>query len=311
MISIDEVLREVLEKYPAARHEPFTDHLLGKNVRGPFAQSVQGVVGDSFRVKGSVGNGNWAETPWIAIFDPKITTSARRGYYAVYLFDQAGRHCYLSLNQATTEVKEEFGAKYREVLEDRAAVAKSALASSGISDLFQGPLDLLGSGDLTKGYCAGNIVAIKYPKKAVPGHTDLVVDLLRMLSLCGVYSMLRSGEVGQVEELPETVEPGIEAKKFRWHRRAERNAKLATAAKAYHGTTCQVCSFNFEQVYGERGAGYIEAHHIVPFAQLAAELEPVKLDPKTDFAVVCANCHRMLHRSKPALTPDELKALLL
>ena len=71
-----------------------------------------------------------------------------------------------------------------------------------------------------------------------------------------------------------------------------------------------ICSFNFGDKYGSRGVGYIEAHHIVPFAQLVKELEPVTLDPKTDFVVVCANCHRMLHRTVPAISPLELKALL-
>jgi hypothetical protein len=36
------------------------------------------------------------------------------------------------------------------------------------------------------------------------------------------------------------------------------------------------------------------------------ELEPIILDPKTDFVVVCSNCHRMLHRTKPVLAPSEL-----
>jgi hypothetical protein len=76
------------------------------------------------------------------------------------------------------------------------------------------------------------------------------------------------------------VSPGEEAKKFRWHRRAERNPRLAKQAKTYHGVTCKVCGFNFEEAYGPHGQGYIEAHHLVSFSTLSARPDTVILDPK-------------------------------
>jgi HNH endonuclease len=39
----------------------------------------------------------------------------------------------------------------------------------------------------------------------------------------------------------------------------------------------------------------IEAHHLIPLSQLKGKR--VALDPKNDVAVLCANCHRMVHRS--------------
>jgi len=305
-----EGLRRVLVDYGGAVASPFTGHSLGVFVRGSLADAVERVVDPRFRVKGSIGNGNWAETPWVAVFDPRITTSAQKGVYVVYLFDQQGRHVYLSLNQATTEVKDEFHSLYKDVLVDRATFAQSLLRPYGIADLEIGQLDLTGSGDLTKGYCAGNIAAVKYRVSDLVDENVLLRDLNRLLSLYTTYVSVRSGEVGEEEELPVEVAAGIEARKFRWHRRAERNGRLAADAKRFHGATCMVCGFNFEEKYGQRGRGYIEAHHVVPFAQLASEPEPVLLDPTTDFVVVCANCHRMLHRSSPAMTPQELRDLL-
>jgi hypothetical protein len=58
--------------------------------------------------------------PWISVFDPAITTSATRGYYVVYLFHAHEPIVHLSLNQGTTAVREEFGARAREILKDRA-----------------------------------------------------------------------------------------------------------------------------------------------------------------------------------------------
>ena len=97
-----------------------------------------------------------------------------------------------------------------------------------------------------------------------------------------------------------------EGSRYRKHLRRERNRQLAAEAKRIHGYTCQVCEFDFEQRYGPRGRGYIEAHHIVPLQQLDSEAD-LRLSPELDFAVVCANCHRMLHR-EPYLSVDELRA---
>ena len=47
-------------------------------------------------------------------------------------------------------------------------------------------------------------------------------------------------------------------------------------------------------MYGEMGAGYIEAHHLAPLHLLSGD-GPVLINPKEDFAVLCANCHRMIH----------------
>jgi len=45
-------------------------------------------------------------------------------------------------------------------------------------------------------------------------------------------------------------------------------------------------------VYGELGAGFAEVlHHLRPLAEMDGPVETMLDDP----AVVCVNCHRMLH----------------
>lgn len=85
----------------------------------------------------------------------------------------------------------------------------------------------------------------------------------------------------------------------------ERNPKLRYEAIKYHGTTCMICGFNFEDVYGVQGKGFIEVHHLVPLSEVKGEHE---VDPSTDMVVLCANCHRMLHRYKDQpLGVDDLR----
>lgn len=107
----------------------------------------------------------------------------------------------------------------------------------------------------------------------------------------------------QAEELIET---GSSEKRYVNY--YERNPKVRAAAIRIHGTRCMACGFDFESMYGERGKGYIEVHHIVPVSQLDSE---ILVDPEKDVVVLCANCHRMVHRSKDnVLSLVELKRII-
>jgi len=68
---------------------------------------------------------------------------------------------------------------------------------------------------------------------------------------------------------------------------------------------CEVCDFDFARTYGDLGEGFIEVHHVVPL--YISGTQETKLD---DLACLCANCHRMCHRSRPGeswRTPTALR----
>ncbi|MRG28781.1 hypothetical protein GIJ05_11515 [Laceyella tengchongensis] len=71
--------------------------------------------------------------------------------------------------------------------------------------------------------------------------------------------------------------------------------------------SCEVCGFVFEEVYGKHGADYIEAHHKVPLSELEAEGAEVRVE---DIALLCSNCHSMIHRKREWLTVEELKKIV-
>lgn len=104
-------------------------------------------------------------------------------------------------------------------------------------------------------------------------------------------------------------EAGVEegAKFLQVHKNSERSAKLVRAFKAgLSSYACTVCEFDFELAYGEIGAAYIECHHIKP----VAKMKPGDATELSDLCSLCANCHRMLHRSDPMLTPQQLRERL-
>lgn len=86
--------------------------------------------------------------------------------------------------------------------------------------------------------------------------------------------------------------------------RYERSAEARSKCLAHHGLKCSVCSFDFENIYGSLGKGYIHVHHIVPLAGIGREYE---VNPILDLVPICPNCHAMVHSTRPALTIEQLK----
>ena len=79
------------------------------------------------------------------------------------------------------------------------------------------------------------------------------------------------------------------------HSRYERSHKLMKLAKSNYFIKnnhykCEVCDFEFQSKYGEIGFDYIEGHHLYPLNNEPRETKP------EDIAMVCSNCHRMIHR---------------
>lgn len=89
--------------------------------------------------------------------------------------------------------------------------------------------------------------------------------------------------------------------------RFERDPKARSECIGYYGARCTACGFDFARVYGALGEGFIHVHHIVPLSEIRARYV---VNPVKDLRPVCPNCHAMLHRERPALSIDKLKALL-
>jgi predicted HNH restriction endonuclease len=97
----------------------------------------------------------------------------------------------------------------------------------------------------------------------------------------------------------------------RTHKTRERNTQVIQIAKKNfkrkHGRLfCQICGFDFEKAYGKVGKDFIEGHHTIAVSDMTAEH---KTKP-ADIAILCSNCHRMVHKKRPWLTMQELIKLL-
>ena len=87
--------------------------------------------------------------------------------------------------------------------------------------------------------------------------------------------------------------------------RGLRQRKLAQHLKTHSNLACATCGFDFQAAYGAHGAGYIECHHVVPLSELGETTTKL-----ADLILICANCHRMIHRKKPWLDVSQLVDLV-
>lgn len=85
--------------------------------------------------------------------------------------------------------------------------------------------------------------------------------------------------------------------------RRQRNRAIRNQCAARDKFTCQVCGFNFERAYGERGKEFIEVHHLKPLSSYDDE-HNVKLD---ELISLCSNCHSMIHFGGELLKPEDLE----
>ena len=102
-------------------------------------------------------------------------------------------------------------------------------------------------------------------------------------------------------------------KEVNHHKYRERDSKLIQAAKAKfkinHGGQlyCEICGFNFREIYGNAGYDFIEAHHTKPISEMDEEGEITDIN---DLIMVCSNCHSIIHRRNPFYTIEEMKNII-
>ena len=147
---------------------------------------------------------------------------------------------------------------------------------------------------IPKQFCVKKLLPLLPEKSKI----EVYESFIQLEAEQNIYSSVEEDEQWIPDESIE------EKKRLRHHKFVERNLNLSKKAKEIHGYTCTACGFNFEERYGEIGINYIEAHHRIPFAKLEKN---AKVSPKNDMIVLCANCHRMIHKFNNTLDIKEFK----
>ncbi|MBT2739186.1 MrcB family domain-containing protein [Bacillus sp. ISL-77] len=180
-------LLKVMNEYLDAKREGFGSQPLGAFVRNTIPSEfyqLSFIDSAEYLVIGSVGQGNWASVPWVAIMNRKITVSTQRGYYIVYLFSEDMKSVYLTLAQGVTETSkdemERIKDEIRESIPETSKVRKDDNFSLGISSK-------------ARQYALSTAAYIPYYIENLPDENTFVTDLQEMVNIYEHYISLKNG----------------------------------------------------------------------------------------------------------------------
>lgn len=186
-------LSEVLKQYGRARErDRFKAHPL-KTVMTDLAAAIGRLECTSrLRVRWSVGQGNWATIPWVALLDPDVTDRVSRGVYVIFLFRADLSGVYLTLNQGTTEMGS--GAGVADELRARAHALRAAcgaLPKHGF--LLDHSIALRSTTAIARGYEHATVAHKLYEVGKVPGDDRIKADLAVVCEAYAGTNRLRIG----------------------------------------------------------------------------------------------------------------------
>ncbi|HGH7180309.1 TPA: McrB family protein [Bacillus luti] len=165
-----------MDEYLEAKKGEFTKHNLGSFVRNDmkkFFANLSFIDMNKYVVKGSVGQTKWANVPWFAIMNQKITKSTQRGYYIVYLFSEDMQRLYLTIAQGVTDTPKEEIEIIKQEIRQHINMSSKVKRDDNI---------FLGTSSSAKDYANSTVAYISYDANKMPSEKELIEDLEEMLS---------------------------------------------------------------------------------------------------------------------------------
>ena len=188
------ILTKITNEYLTEKNKQFKSNSLGQFVRTnvpKMINSLDFIDQDRFIVKGSVGQGNWAQVPWITILDKHVTTSTQQGYYLGYLFSEDMERVYLSFAQGITKASKE---QLKHIREDiRSTIQTDRYLTS--SPIHKDDAINIGSSSKGKSYEESTALYIEYDPNSLPSEADLQQDLSSMIDIYDDYVRVKSERV--------------------------------------------------------------------------------------------------------------------
>lgn len=147
-------------------------------------------------VQWTLGKGNWAKVPWIALLDRRVTSSTQEGVYVVLLVTSDLQRVYLSLNQGMTNLVNSLGqtaaAKAMEARTAEIRASHGALEKAGLS--LTSDMELRSTGWRPKNYEAGSIAHLALDLDHFPSDEEVDEALEVLLEVYDDIAVSASAE---------------------------------------------------------------------------------------------------------------------
>jgi 5-methylcytosine-specific restriction protein A len=305
----------------AIRSYDWTSSEVSKESRDIFTKELPKLIktfildSNNYKVYGSVGKGNKAEIPWVAILDPGITTSTLRGYYVVLLFSNHGQGVYMCLSVGWDQFENLYGRaeglrKIRELCEFYGKKSKLPLFKPG-------PIKLGTKTTRGKGYENGviisrkisfismndeviqnelNVLLRKYQSlKQRVGSSILNIDpadyeldkRVEEFQRVIVKKTLKPIDEATIKALIERASSGSPEIREKLYKQIVRVRPFAEFVKQKNNYICEICGRKpFMQ---KNGKPYAEADHITPLGRSSCGK-----DSPENMRCLCPLCHAVI-----------------
>ena len=313
--SIRDVFIKICNEYPKAKKEKLKNHPLAKYIRNEVPEIIKKSAGNiisGYKVNPVKHAGNWSRAAWVNFMDPRVTTTAYNGYYPAYLFHEDGKKVLFELGQGTQYLRATYKKETASILKSRAIILRNKVEKEFYKYGFKPVTKQMAIGmDRTRDdWLISGAFGKMYYIKDLPEEKEILKDLSNMLKLYnlaiergGISDDNVSKPIQTKTDFDEEIEAlsGTEKKVLKTHKEGEyevvkRNQPLINALKKKKNYTCEACGLYYKKIYGnfDEKKEFIEAHHIVPVHKM--KVGEIKVKNENDVAILCANCHRMIHK---------------
>ena len=287
---------------------------IGREIPQNFENIFKDQIKD-FEVHASAGDGPWVAAPWIAILHPKVSlqpngrVSPQCGYYPVYAVDKDEKLIMFALGQGEYNIRINFPKDVDHKLVDGAINLRKKLPEfkDKFSNVSKVNLDRKATNKKSERWVKSCAFGKIYKVKKLPDEEELKNDFLEMIKLFnlaiergGVSESAFSGVSFDQDQINSGFETKIVRHINKENEIIKTDPKLIRQLKKNSNYTCQACGLKYEKIYGDysKKKDFIEAHHIEPKFKVKEGAETNKKMSRSakDFAMLCANCHRMIHR---------------
>lgn len=292
-----------------------------------------GYKSNKYKVYSSIGRGNRADIPWLAILDKEVTNTTTKGYYVCLLFSRHFTSVYLCLSLGWTQFQEQFGTAegkrqmklikdhYAKKLKPRdSTIQNGHIPLGAITTLGKGyedgalvfkKLNFVSMTDATIRNDISNFLRMYDRLKTLVGSStlNLVIDLHSEESTDGseeqefqtlvVKKTLKPINEKSLNELIKIANSRPPKVKERFLKQIVRVKPFADFVKQKNNFVCEIC--HREPFIQKNGLPYAEADHITPLGG-----ENYGKDSPENMRCLCAQCHAIITHGSDA----EIKKLL-
>lgn len=331
----------ILENYLMQKKLPLANNSLAREIRNKLPELLSIEINRAdYSFKGSVGQGQWAEIPWICMFNEKVSSKTTEGIYIAILFKSDMSGFYITINQGWTFFKEKYGTQNgRLKIKEVSQILADKISNS---EFLKGEINLNSKKELAQGYELGTVYSKYYSLDSLPTEEQLKKDLKKFVAMLDkvnslitekrsfkdYYSELLSVDDGLFFEVREEssdyilsfekqlvvvddftdideMEPTEKKEPIidsTGKKRWPRDSKIAAAAIKKAHFRCEFDGAHESFISNISGESYNEAHHLIPMNK--QELFNYSLDKIANIKSLCPNCHRAIHHGEECIQKE-------